>query len=381
MSRIYFILSIFITQVLFAQEKYVIIKNVNIYTGEKYIENTNLVVNDGKILAINKNLKPYPGSTVIDGKGKTIIPPLINAHVHLWLPLNLKGSLKYGIFANLDMSSADAHANQLRKYNDSLLYANYYSANAGATVPEGHGTQFGPIPTINDTLSPKEFVRDRIKAHADYIKILKEPAMPTLSSHQTFEIINETHKLGKIAVAHVSRLENALELTGQGVDGFVHIWWDKSAKNEQFQFMKERNIFIVPTLSVIEKAFEAIKTRGITRPVLTFEQVLIEVKKAYNKGIPILCGTDSPNFLINYTHHFFEEMLLLSRAGLSNQDVIKSATTNVYKAFPLTGFSELKEGSPASFILINGNPVINIEDIKNDKRIFKNGIEILNSVY
>jgi imidazolonepropionase-like amidohydrolase len=379
MKKYCFIILLFITQILSAQENYLIIKNVNIYTGEEYAKNINLVVNDGKILTINKNQMPYPNSTVIDGKGKTIIPPLINAHVHIWLPLNLKESLKFGIFANLDMSANDEHANQLRKYNDSLLYSNYYSANAGATVQGGHGTQFGPIATINDTVSSKEFVWGRIKAHADYIKILKEPSMPTLSSQQTLEIINETHKLNKIAVAHVSRLENALELTEQGVDGFVHIWWDKPVNDKQLQLIKEKNIFIIPTLSVTQKGIEVIRAKGLKRPVLSFENVLKEVKNTYDKGIPILCGTDSPNFLINYTDHFFEEMLLLSKAGLSNEDVLKSATTNVYKAFSLKNFGELQEGMPASFILINGNPFKDIKDIKNDKRVFKKGIEIPNA--
>ena len=169
------------SQTTFSQEVYTIITDVNVFTGETYFENTNLVFKDGVILRINKNVANYPNQKIIDGKGKTIIPPLLNAHVHIQSEENLKESLKFGIFANLDMYGSDEYSNFLRTFSGTLEYSEYYSPNSGATVPKGHGTEYGmEVPTINDSTSPSQFVADRIKYKADYIKIVKEPLMVSL---------------------------------------------------------------------------------------------------------------------------------------------------------------------------------------------------------
>lgn len=363
-----------------------VIKNINIFTGEKYIEDTNLMYKDGVIVDINKNLEDIKNAIIIDGNNKTIIPPLVNAHTHIWSAENLQESLKFGIFVNLDMHTTDQYANLLRTYNDSLQYATYYSSNAGATIPKGHGTQFGiEVPTINDTVTPQKFVSDRIDAGADYIKILKEPLRVTLSSSQTLEVINETHKHQKIAVAHIATIEDAVELGNQNVDGFVHIWWDKPATQTQLNILKESNVFLAPTIFVTIKIIELIESGNFSlfkkgTPYLSKEELLNELSKAYKTGIPILCGTDAPNFQMNYTDQIFKEMLILSQAGLTNEDVIRSATTNIYEAFDLTEFKGgIKIGRSASFILIDGNPILNIEDINNDKIIIKNGFKIDNT--
>lgn len=375
-------LSVFITLLLlprwvFAQPQPTVVEKVNVFTGERYIENTNVVFQNGQITALGEITEAYPDSVTIDGRGHTIIPPLINAHTHIWGANNLQESLSHGIFANLDMHTTDEAANQLRSYNDSLRYAHYYSSNAGATVPGGHGTQYGiPVPTINDTIHPATFVQNRVAAQADYIKILKEPTMATLSAPQTEAVITEAHRHQKKAVAHVSRCADAVELAEQGVDGLVHIWYDTVASDSQLTLMQAEEIFIVPTLSVIQKALQIGQTQGWAKYMLSFDKVLREVNRAHQRGTPILCGTDAPNFGMNYTDQLFEEMLLLSEAGLSNEEVLKAATINSYQAFGLKEFDVLQEGGVANFVLVAGNPLKNIADIKNTKRVFKHGQEL-----
>lgn len=360
-----------------AQAEYVVIKDVNIFTGSEYIENTNLVFEKGVIKNIAKEIKIPPYAIVVDGADYTIVPPLVNAHVHIWGPLNLKDALEVGIFANMDMHTTDYFAAQNRLYNDSLYYSRYYSANSGLTVPGGHGTQFGiEVPTVNDTMDARTFVQNRVMAKADFIKILKEPFMSTVSREQTADAIDEAHKLGKMVVSHVSKLENAVELTEQGVDGFAHIWWDAHATDAELDSMLAADVFMIPTLAVTEKALEMGEEQGWAEHYLPFEELIDELGRIHSLGIPILCGTDSPNFMLNYTDAIFKEMELLSKAGLSNEEVLQSATTNIYKAFKMEGFSELKEGASASFLIVKGNPVKNISDIKNEKKIFKQGVQL-----
>jgi imidazolonepropionase-like amidohydrolase len=75
----------------------------------------------------------------------------------------------------------------------------------------------------------------------------------------------------------------------------------------------------------------------------------------------------------NFSDQLFDEMDLIKKTGLSNIEVLKSATTNTYTAFSLDGFAELKKGSLPNFVLIEGNPVTELNDIRNKKMVYQNG--------
>lgn len=351
-----------------------IIKNVNVFTGNEYVENVHMVFNEKSILSISIDIDDYKNATVIDGTNKTIIPPLVNAHVHVWSPAALKESLQAGIFANLDMHTTDQSANLLRAYNDSLGYSKYFCSNAAATVPNGHGTQFGiPVPTINDEVSPEQFVQDRLDANADYIKVIREPIMSTLSKQQSLKVIQAAHKSNVLAVGHSHVLDESITLAEQGIDGLVHIWIDKKADKETLSAMKDGKMFMAPTILVTDALLKLRKNAGRGEGDLSTEEVLQEIKKAHDAGIPILAATDSPNMQFNFSDQLFDEMDLIKKAGLSNIEVLKSATTNTYTAFSLDGFAELKKGSLPNFVLVEGNPVTELNDIRNKKIVYQNG--------
>ncbi len=284
----------------------VVIQNVNFFDGEDYQTNINIVIDSNVIADITTENNWPDNSLVINGHGKTVIPPLLNAHVHVWKEDNLKEALASGVFALLDMHTTDKGANVLRKYNDSIDYAFYYSSGPGATVPFGHGTQYGiTVPTINSSVTPKEFVEDRVKGNADYIKILREPLRATISFTQTQQVIDVAHQNSKLCVAHVSILSDAMTLNSQNIDGFVHIWFDEKINEAQMDSLAKSKVFIVPTLSVTKKVLELNHTKKWDRTLLTFDEVLEETKKIYASGVPILAGTDAPNLNFNYGNDFY----------------------------------------------------------------------------
>lgn len=362
-----------------SKQRYIVITDVNVFDGESVFENVDFVFSERGIHSISKRKKKYPNSILIDGKGKTILPPLINAHVHVRSAENLKEAQDVGIFGVLDMFSTDLRANNLRTYNDSLAYSRFYSSNVGATPPGGHGTQFKiNIPTINDTLSPLQFVKDRIAQNADYIKITHETSMARLDTSQLRELIDETHRLNKIAVAHISDLQDGMEVVQQNIDGLAHIWYRSNSisTESELKIIKEKEVFIIPTLSVITKLIKEAEEMGLAGDYLSIEELKEEVRKLNERKICILAGTDSPNYNMDYSSQYFEELLLLKACGLSEIEVLQSATKNIYEQFSLKEFDLLKVDSKSSFILISGKPYLNIKDMMNQKRIWKNGIEI-----
>lgn len=361
---------------------YVLIKDVTVFDGESLHENVNFVFLDSMIIGISQKKKRYSGAQIIDGKGMTIIPPLINAHVHVRQGENLKAALQHGVFALMDMFSTDNRANSLRPFNDSLSYAKFYSSNVGATVPGGHGTQFRvSIPTIDDDLSAKQFVKDRIDAGADYIKLTQEHIMAKLSPQQLGDIVQAAHQQDKKVVGHISSLSDALDLASHQVDGLAHIWYRQGAiaDSSALEPFRNNNLFIIPTLSVIQKVIESAAQNGYADRYLSFPQVQAEVRKAYAAGIPILAGTDSPNYQLNYTTQLYEELVLLKACGIPDLAALKAVTTNIYQQFDLPDFGLLQPNSMANFILVPGKPHENISDLKVGMRVWKRGVEVLGS--
>src|SRR5688572_3684786 len=92
-----------------------VFKDVSFFDGEEYFTHVNLIL-DSNIISDISNDQDWPaGSKVILCSGKTIIAPLLNAHVHVWDKNNLQEALKAGVFGLLDMHTSDYMARNLRK--------------------------------------------------------------------------------------------------------------------------------------------------------------------------------------------------------------------------------------------------------------------------
>ena len=351
-----------------------IIKDVKIFDGKEVLKDTSLKIENGKIVAIDEYIKPGTDTQVIDGRGKTLIPALSNAHVHAWSPLSLNQAAKAGVLNVMDMHGIENFQQDMKKLKDSTNFARYYVAGYAATAPEGHGTQFGfPVPSLNGPEDAKAFVADRVKSEVDYIKIIVEPYKNTLSHETVAGIIKEAHNKGLKAVVHVSRLEDGLKVLENNADGLVHIWWDKEIDSRVLaELSKQKDFFIIPTLLTTLKAFEFMG--DTSENYLSKEQLLSEIIKLHQAEVPILAGTDPPNLNINYGTDLFKELMLLREAGLSNLEVLKTATSNIAEAFNLKNTGHIKVNYVADMLLIDGDPTENIQDISNIEMIWKAGI-------
>lgn len=358
----------------YAQDSFVI-QNVRLFNGETVIENASVLIENGKIAEISS--EKLTNKNVIDGKGKTLLPGMTNAHVHVWSPMSLQEAAKAGVLNVLDMHAVEMMIPQMKMLRGSTNHADYYCAGAAATVPKGHGTQYGfPTPTLTKPEEAKEFVTGRVKSGADYIKIIKEPWKATLDSATVASLVKEAHLQNKKVVVHVSRNTNALEVIRSGADGLVHIWRDSVMKNYQIDALKKHKFFIVPTMIVRKLSKENLDKKGVKAAHITVEELKSEVKKMYDLGIPILAGTDPPNFQLNYGTDLFKEMELLQEAGIPTTDVLKSATSLPAIHFNLKEKGFIKKGYRADLVLVEGNPTKNIADIANKKRVWKLGKEV-----
>jgi imidazolonepropionase-like amidohydrolase len=359
----------------YAQNSF-IIENVKVFDGEAIFETTSVKVTNGVIVEISEVIKSYGETVIIDGKGKTLMPSLSNAHVHAWSAEALKEAAKAGVLNVMDMHGAETYQSAMRQLKDSTNYARYYVAGYAATAPEGHGTQFGfSVPTLSKPEEAAKFIEDRVKANVDHIKIIVEPWKATLDSKTVAELIKEAHKAEKIAVVHVSRLEDAVDVISNEADGLVHIWWDKEFEPSKLKELSaSKSFFVIPTLLTTIKFFESIGSGA--EEFLTKNQLLSEVKKMYDAGIPILAGTDPPNAGINYGTDIYKELELIRETGIPILEVLKSGTSNITKAFGLENTGFIKVGYIADLILIDGDPTKDIKNIGNINTVWKKGKQV-----
>jgi imidazolonepropionase-like amidohydrolase len=372
-------LFLLLTNLLLVAQNEFIIKDVKLFDGRKIVSKTSVYIKAGKIEEVSPELDPKNEVKTIEGNGKTLMPALSNAHVHAWTAVSLRQAAKAGVLNVMDMHGVENFQHSMRMLKDSTNYARYYVAGYAATAPNGHGTQFGFIvPTVKGPEDAQKFIADRAKSNVDYIKIIVEPYRETLSKETVKALINEAHKAKFKAVVHVSRLEDAIQVLENNADALVHIWWDKAITSEKLsELNKTKSFFIVPTLLTTLRAFKAMGEKS--KDFLTKSELLAEIKKLHDAGIPILAGTDPPNLNINYGTDLYEELFLFKEAGLSNLEILKTATSNVTKAFDLANMGFIQKGYIADMILINGDPAENIQDIKNIEMIWKAGqiVEIL----
>lgn len=350
-----------------------IVENVKVFDGESIIESISVKVENGIIVAISQSIKPSEGFSIIDGKGKTLLPALSNAHVHAWGKESLKEAAKAGVLNVMDMHGVEPYQFAMRQLKDSTNYARYYVAGYAATAPGGHGTQFGfPTPTVTGPDDAKKFIEDRLKANVDHIKIIVEPWKATLSSETVAAIIKEAHLAEKIAVVHVSRLEDAIDVLSNNADGLVHIWWDLPLEPLKLkELASSKAFFVIPTLLTTLNFFKSIGD-GASK-YLTKAQLMAEVKQMHEAGIPILAGTDPPNVGINYGTDLYKELELLSESGLPITEVLKAGTSNITNAFGLKKVGYIRVGYNADLILIDGDPTTDIKALNNYKTIWKMG--------
>ena len=157
-----------------------------------------------------------------------------------------------------------------------------------------------------------------------------------------------------------------------GIDTLEHGIYMTDAQIEK---IAKSNTWYVPTLYAIH----AIANEGaeqevpMTRMMIdkcaaAFEQHAVSFKKAYSAGIRMSVGTDYKHGMIG------EEMLLMSKCGMPNDEVLRCATLNAAKMLRLDDkIGSIERGKLADIIVLRGNPVEDIGAVKNVSMVIQNG--------
>ena len=373
------------------QESYdLVIQNVSLFDGHESKGVLNVAIKSDSIAAISA--EPLSGDSLIDASGLYMIPGMVNAHVHASTVEHLQQGYALGILTLLNMHTGleDREAAWKTMAKDSIGYSTLYGSGHAATVPGGHPTQFSPgMETINDTMSVQEWVDNRILKQVDYIKIVRtdrewmgEPEGPTLSYEQIEEIIAYAHSKEFKVVVHATTIEDMVQIAAFKPDGFVHMLDFKdeaSAPDSYYEALASSGAFVVTTGGISLKPMDGMPpfvVNWVTDNLLNTEERAGIIQKYHDYGIPIVAGTDAQQGQMNFGEDYFLELQLYEIAGLSNLEILKTATGNAANAFGLP-LGEVKVGDKASFVLLNDDPLDDIENLRAVEQVWKNGMSEL----
>ena len=389
-------------------EATIVFLNATIFDGEQVLENTTVVVRGTKIVAVGSHEPAPEGATIIDCSGKTLLPGLIDSHVHVIDAKSLNNSLAFGVTTVIDMFTDLRTAERLWKEQREGVVtdrSNFVSSGTLATAPGGHGTEYGiAIPTISQPDEAQAFVDARIAEGSEFIKIIYDDGsaygreIPTISKETLAAIVRAAHARGKMAVVHAGTLQNCLETIEAGADCLAHLYFDNAESPSFGEKAAEAGVFVIPTLTVVRGVFgipggaELLKDDSFSSMLSPADVSALQgsfelgpthpeyygttkkaLKQLVDAGVPILAGTDAPNPGTAFGASLHMELELLVNAGMNPIDALKAATSVPAEKFGLGDRGRIAPGYRADLLLVEGNPTQTITDTRKINAIWKSG--------
>ena len=276
------------------------------------VENGTLVIDGNKIVQAGQGVAVPAGATRVNLAGKTVMPAIIDTHVHLSatrekLVRDLKQRGYCGVGAALSMGTDNL---ELLPMRSEIIpgAARYFSAGRGITRPE----PLRPTYQINSEEEARKAVQENASRKVDIIKVWvddREGKVQKVTPAQYAAIIDEAHKAGLRVTAHIFNMEDAKGLMRANLDAFAHGVRDKDVDDETVAMFKARpNLVLIPNLpdrgvkvdrswlkpGLPADEFAKLEAENIDRPTLQhFHGIQARnLAKMNAAGVRITMGTD-----------------------------------------------------------------------------------------
>jgi imidazolonepropionase-like amidohydrolase len=346
-------------------------------SGNEPVQRGIIVIEGKEIVAVgNLDKVTIPADCkIIDVQGATILPGLVNAHVHnayyekhaaIWSSCGVTTVRDLSCGRN-EVEKAINFRNQARN-NPKLC--RIISAGSMITVPWGYMSHYGI--TVSSENDVRIKVKNELDQGVDFIKItLQEPSFPqsaNLSPKLAALIVSLAHERGVPVTAHVGTIKDLKVALDCGVDDIAHIVSDKLT-DELIWRMVKNNIYLEPTLT--NWATSKSKERAI---------ILSNLKRFLDLGGQIALGAEhipTAKHAGPFVGMPTAELVMMQEAGMSPMQIIVASTLNSARVCKLeNNLGTLEPGKVADILVLNGNPLIDLHCFSNVKMVIHNGVII-----
>ncbi|MEJ7912901.1 MAG: amidohydrolase family protein [Chitinophagaceae bacterium] len=377
-----------------------------------------VVVEGAKITDIQKGYTSAAGAVVIDLTQQTVMPGLIDAHVHI-----SSETSKNRYTENFTLNPED-FAFRSVGYAERTLMAGFTTVRdlggvitlglrnainsgyikgpriiaAGKSIATtgGHADPSNGVKrelmgdphanegVINGPEEARKAVRQRYKEGSDVIKITatggvlsnaKDGAGAHFTDEEIRAIISTAKDYGFKTAAHAHGAEGMKRAIRAGITSIEH---GTFMDDEAILLMKQQGTYYVPTITAGKSVADSAKIEGYFPPLVTVKalatgpQVQATFSKAYKAGVKIAFGTDAGVFRHGMNYKEFEYMV---EAGMPPMAAIKSATIVAAELLGLADrLGSLDKGKLADIIAVSGDPLANIQAMKEVNFVMKEGV-------
>jgi imidazolonepropionase-like amidohydrolase len=368
--------------------------------GSAPIENAVIVVRDTQFVQVGRSgeVQVPEGATRVNLAGKTVMPAILDAHVHLRSQMretlieDLQRRAYYGVVAAVSMGQ-DQGDIPYQVRTESLTMPNtarFQTAGRGITAPEPGRTE---VPFwVSTDAEARAAVQDNAKRKVDIIKIWvddRDNKFKKLTPELYGAIIDEAHKNGIRVTAHIYELTDAKGLLKAGLDAFAHGVRDRDIDEEFVAMYKQRpEVILVPNLpnrgvkTDLSWVSDTVAPADLEKLQAAAAKDDPEAQKLYGiqarnlaklnaAGVKIAMGTDGNT---PYGPHI--EMEDMVAAGMSTNDVLVAATRNSAEVMKLNDLGTVAAGKSADFIVLDANPLDNITNTRRINAVYIRGAAV-----
>jgi imidazolonepropionase-like amidohydrolase len=369
-----------------------------------------------------------PDATVVDARGKFVIPGLADMHNHLisgsldkiYNPrLTLRRMLAVGVTTifNPSISLQDFTALKLAAADDAAPFARFFSTGPIITVK---GDYFGAnvgAPTPETPEEARSAVRELKAAGVDAIKIQRDDLSWSSKRHSAVmkedvlrAVVDEAHRQTLKVFVHAPLLRYAKEALRAGADGLMHGIVDEPVDREFLTLMARNRAVYVSTMALYEDVGDVAawaKREGanwdkanlqppglyeqFTNPVgvaqfttfldntaYTKQHLTVQranLKTVFGAGVPIVLGTDTGFYGVLVGAATQIELELLVEAGLKPEDALRAATVNAARMIDRDKeLGTLEPGKAADLVILDADPRLDIKNVTRINRTYKGGV-------
>ena len=378
-----------------------------------------IVINDNLITDVIKGYKnPKDDETYLDLKRHTVLPGLMDMHVHFGGEYQSKAERPSKVEKEMEaiLATQDAYVTffagftTVRQVGDSGMVAislrdainqgkvvgpRIFTSGKSLATTGGHADPTNgravddydyPLPEDGVVNGPYEVytaVRQRYKDGADGIKITvtggvlseaKSGSNPQFTQEEVNAVVNAAKDYGMWVAVHAHGAEGMKRAIRAGVDSIEH---GTFMDEEAMELMIENGTYYVPTISAGE--FVAAKSKidnyfpEIVRPKAASvgPQIGVTFSKAYKKGVKIAFGTDAG---VQPHGTNWEEFVFMAKNGMPEMEAIQSATMETAKLLKIDDtLGSIEAGKIADIIAVNGDPLEDISLLKSISFVMKDG--------